>query len=43
MGVVKSEFLLLDGVRILSVSELISDSVKSAMLNGEVSYGKFSV
>ena len=38
-----SVFLLLDGARILSVSELSGDSVNSAMLDGEVSYSKFSV
>jgi len=42
-GVVKSVFLLLNGARILSVSELSGNSVNSAMLDGEVSYGKFSV
>jgi len=42
-GVVKSVFLLLDGARILSVSEVSGDSVNSAVPDGEVSYGKFSV
>ena len=35
MGVVKSVFLLLDGARILSVSELSGDSVNSAMPDGK--------
>ena len=42
-GMVKSVFLLLDGARILSVSEFSGDSVNSTMLDGEVSYGKLSV
>ena len=40
---VKSVFLLWDSDRILSVSELSGDSVNSAMPDGAVSYGKFSV
>ena len=32
---------LLNGARILSVSELSGDSVNSAMPDGEVSYSKF--
>jgi len=45
MGVVKSVFLLLNGARILSVSELSGGAVNSAMPDGEVPYGngKFSV
>ena len=38
-----SVFLLLDGARIQSVSELSGNSVNSAMPDGEVSYSKFSV
>ena len=41
-GCVKSVFLLLNGARILSVSELSGNSVNSAVLDDEVSYGKFS-
>ena len=41
---VKSVFLLSKGARILSVSELSDDLVNfSALPDGEVSYGKFSV
>jgi len=42
MGTVKSVFLLLDSVRILSVSKLSGNSVNLAVPDGEVSYGKFS-
>jgi len=43
MGMVKSVFLLLTDARILSLSELSGDSVNSAVPDGEVFYGKFSV
>ena len=39
----RSVFLLLDGARLQSVSELSGDSVNSDMPDGEVSYSKFSV